>query len=68
MELRDLYDENKELTGETIYKQNPNKISSVASLTKMMGLIIIFDFINKGGTTYDEIITVSSKESKKERW
>ena len=47
-------------TGETIYKQNPNKISSVASLTKMMGLIIIFDFINKGGTTYDEIITVSS--------
>ena len=47
-------------TGEIIYKQNPNKISSVASLTKMMGLIIIFDFINKGGTTYDEIITVSS--------
>ncbi len=47
-------------TGEKIYKQNPNKISSVASLTKMMGLIIIFDFINKGGTTYDEIITVSS--------
>ena len=32
-------------TGEIIYKQNPN---------------IIFDFINKGGTTYDEIITVSS--------
>lgn len=47
-------------TGEILYKQNPNKISSVASLTKMMGLIIIFDFINKGGTTYDEIITVSS--------
>lgn len=47
-------------TGEIIYKQNPNKISSVASLTKMMGLIIIFDFINKGGITYDEIITVSS--------
>ncbi len=47
-------------TGEIIYKQNPNKISSVASLTKMMGLIIIFDFINKGGTTYNEIITVSS--------
>lgn len=47
-------------TGEIIYKQNPNKISCVASLTKMMGLIIIFDFINKGGTTYDEIITVSS--------
>lgn len=46
-------------TGEVLYKQNPNKISSVASLTKMMGLILIFDFINKGGTTYDEIITVS---------
>lgn len=46
-------------TGEILYKQNPNKILSVASLTKMMGLIIIFDFINKGGTTYDEIITVS---------
>lgn len=46
-------------TGKILYKQNPNKILSVASLTKMMGLIIIFDFINKGGTTYDEIITVS---------
>lgn len=46
-------------TGEVLYKQNPNKILSVASLTKMMGLILIFDFINKGGTTYDEIITVS---------
>ena len=46
-------------TGKILYNKNANQISSVASLTKMMGLILIFDTIEKQGLTYDEIITVS---------
>ena len=46
-------------TGKIIYNKSANEIRSVASLTKMMGLIIIFDTIEKGGLTLDEIVTVS---------
>lgn len=46
-------------TGEILYNKNANKPCSVASLTKMMGLIIIFETIEKGGLSLDEIITVS---------
>jgi len=38
-------------TGEVLYNYNANKISSVASLTKMMSLIITFEFIEQGGMT-----------------
>lgn len=48
-------------TGEVLYNYNANKITSVASLTKMMSLIIVFEFIEQGGMTYDEVITVSKK-------
>lgn len=46
-------------TGKILYNKNANQILSVASLTKMMGLILIFDTIEQKGLTYDEIITVS---------
>ena len=46
-------------TGKILYNKNANQITSVASLTKMMGLILIFDTIEQKGLTYDEIITVS---------
>ena len=46
-------------TGKVLYNYNANKISSVASLTKMMSLIIVFEFVEQGGMTYDEEITIS---------
>ena len=46
-------------TGKILYNKNANQITSVASLTKMMGLILIFDTIEQKGLTYDEIITVT---------
>ncbi len=46
-------------TGKILYNKDANKVSSVASLTKMMSLIIFFEFIEQGGMKYDEIITVS---------
>lgn len=46
-------------TGKVLYNKDANKVSSIASLTKMMGLIVIFEFMEKGGMTYDEIVTVS---------
>ena len=46
-------------TGEVLYNYNANKISSVASLTKMMSLVVVFEFIEQGGMTYDEEITIS---------
>ncbi len=46
-------------TGEILYNQNANEKHSVASLTKMMSLIIFLEFVESGGMTYDEIVTVS---------
>lgn len=46
-------------TGEVLYNKNANEIRSIASLTKMMGLILIFDAIEKGGLEKTEIITAS---------
>lgn len=46
-------------TGEVLYNKNANERKSVASLTKMMSLILFLEFIESGGMTYDEIITVS---------
>lgn len=46
-------------TGEILYNKDANKIVSVASLTKMMSLILFFEFMEKGGMTYDETITIS---------
>ncbi len=46
-------------SGEILYNKDANKPVSVASLTKMMGLVLIFDDISKGGLKLDEILTVS---------
>ena len=47
-------------TGKILYNKDANKPLAVASLTKMMSLIIVFETMEKGGLTYDEIITVSA--------
>ena len=49
----------EESTGKILYNKNANEPRAVASLTKMMSLILIFDVIEKGGLTYDEILTTS---------
>ncbi len=49
----------EESTGKILYNKNANDKRSVASLTKMMGLILIFDNIEKGGLKLDEVLTTS---------
>lgn len=46
-------------TGDILYDKNSNEKRSVASLTKMMGLILIFEKIEKGSIKVDEILTTS---------
>ena len=46
-------------TKEVLYGKDENKKTSVASLTKMMGLILIFEKIEEGSLKENEIITVS---------
>lgn len=51
-------------TGTILYNKNANQITSIASLTKMMGLIIIFEALESGKFTLDDIVTVSSNAKK----
>lgn len=46
-------------TKEVLYNKEMNKKTSVASLTKMIGLIIIMEKIDEGSLKTNEIITVS---------
>ncbi len=46
-------------TGEILYEKNKDKKTSIASLTKMMGLILIFEKIENGSLKQDEILTTS---------
>ena len=46
-------------TGKVLYNKNANVPVSVASLTKMMSLIIVMENIENGNLKKDEIITVS---------
>lgn len=46
-------------TGEILYEKNKDKKTSIASLTKMMGLILIFEKIDNGSLKQDEILTTS---------
>ena len=46
-----------------IYEKNKDLEVSIASLTKMMGLTIIFEKIEKGDISYDDIVTVSKNAS-----
>ena len=42
-----------------IYEKNAYDEVSIASLTKMMGLILIFEKIDNGDIHYDDIVTIS---------
>jgi serine-type D-Ala-D-Ala carboxypeptidase (penicillin-binding protein 5/6) len=42
-----------------LYNKNANKSHEVASLTKMMGLILIFEAIEKDALKTDEVLTTS---------
>ncbi len=46
-------------TREVLYNKNANQRTSVASLTKMMGLLLIFEKIDSGSIKTNEILTVS---------
>ena len=46
-------------TKEILYGKDENKRTSVASLTKMMGLILIFEKIEEGSLKTNEVITIS---------
>lgn len=46
-------------TGEILYNKNANSKKSVASLTKMMGLLLIFEKIDDGSIKINEQLTVS---------
>lgn len=51
------------LSGEEIYAYNAEEKLTIASMTKIMLLNIVFDEINKGNLQYDELICVSEKAS-----
>lgn len=50
-------------TGSIIYEKNIEERTSIASLTKMMGLILIFERIENGTLTYNDKVTASSNAS-----
>ena len=47
-------------TKTVIYEKNANEEVSIASLTKMMGLILIFEQIDAGKIKYTDIVTASA--------
>lgn len=50
-------------SGKILYEKNKDEQLSVASLTKMVSLIIIMEKLNTGDITLDEVITVSKNAS-----
>lgn len=46
-------------TGEILYQKNKDQKTSIASLTKMMGLILIFEKIDNGSLKTSETLTTS---------
>ena len=46
-------------TGRIIYEKNADEMLRPASVTKIMTLLLIFEEIEKGNMTYDDIVTVS---------
>ncbi|MBQ4634349.1 MAG: D-alanyl-D-alanine carboxypeptidase, partial [Bacilli bacterium] len=50
-------------TGTIIYEKNKDERVSIASLTKMMGLILIFERIESGSLKYTDKVTASSNAS-----
>ncbi len=51
------------LSGEEIYAYNAEERLTIASMTKIMLLDIVFDEIDKGNLHYDDLICVSDKAS-----
>lgn len=47
-------------TGNVIYEKNPDERRSPASITKIMTLILIFDALEEGKITLDEMVTTSA--------
>lgn len=50
-------------SGKILFEKNKDERVSVASMTKMVGLIIIMDKLNSGDITLDEVVTVSKNAS-----
>lgn len=46
-------------TGQIIYEKNSDKSMPPASVTKIMTLLLIFDALNEGRISLDEVVTVS---------
>lgn len=50
-------------SGKILFEKNKDDRVSVASMTKMVGLIIIMEKLNNGDITLDEVVTVSKNAS-----
>lgn len=50
-------------TGEILYKNNINEKYAPASMTKMMSLLLVMEYIEEGGMTLDEMVNVSENAS-----
>ena len=46
-------------TGKVLYENNADEVLSPASITKIMTLILIFDAINEGKISYEDLVTTS---------
>lgn len=49
------------ITGQILFKKNPDKRFSPASLAKMMTLYLAFDAIKRGSVKFDEEVVISKK-------
>ncbi len=50
-------------SGEILFEKNKDERVAVASMTKMVGLIIIMEHLENGSLTLDEIVTASKNAS-----
>lgn len=50
-------------TGEIIFEKNPHEKLPPASMTKIMGMLLVIESIEKGILKWDEMVTVSEKAS-----
>lgn len=51
-------------TGQILYENNINEKYAPASMTKMMSLLVVMEYIEEGGMKLDEMVTVSENASK----
>lgn len=50
-------------TGTILYEKNSNEKLSPASMTKMMGMLLVVENVEKGNLKWDEMVTVSENAS-----